>query len=133
MTINEVRDWQRDTLREQISRGLPFEQRSSAAGGYQIISGTLDDLVSKMGLSGNERFDAAMQDRMAIELLEEDGLSAYRSGHMSLEQFGNNVAGTWASMPKLTGTNAGQSAHEGVGTNRALTSMDEYRGVLARA
>lgn len=133
MTIDEVRDWQNATLKEQISRGIPFNERSSAAGGYQIISGTLDTLVNQMGLTGNETFDAAMQDRMALHLLEGRGLSDYQNGHISLDQFGNNVAGEWASMPKLSGAGAGQSVYQGVGTNRSLTSANEFASVLGRA
>lgn len=132
MTINEVREWQRDTLREQANRGVPYDSRSSAAGGYQIISGTLDRLVDQMGLTGNETFDARMQDSMAVHLLNGRGLADYQNGHISLEQFGNNVALEWASMPTLSGAGAGQSAYAGVGSNRALTSSDDYRVALAR-
>lgn len=133
MTINEVRAWQRETLREQIGRGVPFDSRSSAAGGYQIISGTMNSLVEQMDLTGNEIFDAQMQDRMALHLLEARGLSDYQNGRISLEKFGNNVAAEWASMPRLSGPGAGQSVYSGVGSNRALTSADDYATVLGRA
>lgn len=105
MTVNEVLQWQRQYVRE----GSP----SSAVGRYQIIRGTLEGLKDEMGLSGNERFDASLQDRMATRLLERRGLSDYREGRISETQFMDRVAREWASMP----THTGRGHYDGDGLN----------------
>lgn len=64
MTINEVLEMQRDMLRHPDNK-----KNSSAAGAYQIVSKTLQSLVDELGLTGNELYDPAMQDRLADQLL----------------------------------------------------------------
>jgi hypothetical protein len=46
---------------------------SSALGRYQITGSTLRDLQKTMGLKGTELFDAQMQDRMAMQLMQRRG------------------------------------------------------------
>lgn len=106
MTINEVLAYQDQYVRDGA--------KSSAVGRYQIIRGTMRGLVEDMGLSGNEMFDPAMQDKMATRLLEQRGLDAYREGRMSETQFMNNVAKEWASMPKANG----RGHYDGDGLNK---------------
>jgi len=135
MTVNEVRAWQQETLNEQKRLGVPEDARSSAAGAYQIISGTLDDLVRDMRLTGNEVFDADLQDRMAVQLMEGRGLSEYLSGPMGqgdMERFANNLAQEWAALPRVSGPGAGAGAYDGVGTNAARASVNEFVSVLQR-
>lgn len=64
MTINEVLEMQRDMLRHPDNK-----KNSSAAGAYQIVRKTLQSLVDELGLTGNELYDPAMQDRLADQLL----------------------------------------------------------------
>lgn len=111
MTINEVLAWQR----QYVNSG----SASSAAGRYQIIRGTLESLVDDMGLTGEERFDEAMQDRMAIALLERRGLDDFLEGDISEARFMRNLSQEWASLPKDMG---GASYYAGDGLNQALTS-----------
>lgn len=106
MTINEVLAYQDQYVRDGA--------KSSAVGRYQIIRGTMRGLVADMGLSGNELFDPAMQDKMATRLLEQRGLDAYREGRISETQFMNNVAKEWASMPKANG----RGHYDGDGLNK---------------
>lgn len=73
MTINEVLALQ-DTMRTPENRALYGDGLgSSAVGRYQIVSSTLRGLVGNLGLSGNEFFDEQMQDRMALQLIRENG------------------------------------------------------------
>ena len=65
MSVDEVMQWQQ----EFIAAGHP----SSAVGRYQIISTTLKGLVQQLAIDVNQPFDEAMQDRMAIALLERRG------------------------------------------------------------
>lgn len=111
MSINEVLQWQR----QYVNSG----SASSAAGRYQIIRGTLESLVDEMGLTGREPFDEAMQDRMAIALLERRGLDDFLEGRISEARFMRNLSQEWASLPKDMG---GASYYAGDGLNQALTS-----------
>lgn len=110
MTINEV-------------LALPVNRQgghvSSANGRYQIIDKTLSGLVKEMGLTGNEKFDAAMQDRMAVALLERRGLADFQSGKITANQFLNNLAKEWASLP----TTSGRGYYSGQGAAHAPASV----------
>lgn len=64
MTINEVLQMQREMLRHPANK-----KNSSAAGAYQIVGRTLQSLVDELGLTGNELYDPAMQDRLADQLI----------------------------------------------------------------
>ncbi len=109
MTINEVLAWQRHYTGTEGSA-------SSAAGKYQIIRKTLEGLKDEMGLTGNEKFDEEMQDRMAYQLLERRGYSDYLAGNMAESTFMRKISQEWASMPKDEG---GRSYYAGDGLNKA--------------
>ncbi len=44
-------------------------------------------------------------------------------GKLSLENFANNLAHEWAGLPLITGPNAGKSAYDGDGLNKAAPNM----------
>lgn len=123
MTINEVLAWQDEAVR----RG----SKSSAAGRYQFIRGTLRSTVRQMGLSGNERWSPDLQDQMAFHLLRGRGYDKFRSGEISAERFANNVAREWASMPVVSGPKAGRSYYDGDGLNKSLVNVNDYMGAVA--
>jgi muramidase (phage lysozyme) len=120
MSINEVLKWQKDYVHSGSA--------SSAAGRYQFLSGTLEGLKKEMHLSGNEKFDEAMQDKLATRLLERRGLNDFMSGRISQDQFQKNLAMEWASLPK---DNSGRSYYAGDGLNKALTSPRVVQNLLA--
>lgn len=122
MTINEVLAYQ--------DRSVAAGSASSAAGQYQFIRKTLRATVAKAGVSGNELFDNAMQDKLAGQLLRNRGLKSFQSGKISAEQFGNNLAKEWASLPVMTGPKRGRSHYAGDGLNNALTNVGEFGAVL---
>lgn len=106
MTFGEVKAWQRDTLNEQKSRGIPASRRSSAAGRYQFISSTLKAQQSAAGLSDDDLFTPENQDKLALALLNADrnrGLSAWREGRASDSDFINYVSSQWAAFKNTTG------------------------------
>ena len=70
MTVGEVMAWQRSL------RGV----KSTAAGGYQFIRGTLRATVADYRIDHDALFDARMQDRLAL-LLMRDCKSAHAQGH----------------------------------------------------
>jgi muramidase (phage lysozyme) len=118
MTVSEVMQWQRD----EIARG----SRSTAAGRYQIISGTMKGLVREMGLTGNEKFDEALQDRMAMQLLKRRGLDDYLGGRISQDKFMDNMAYEWASLKKSNG----RGAYDGDGLNASVNTLTRERAIL---
>jgi tape measure domain-containing protein len=74
MTLKEVLSLQQQMLANPANRAKYGEGKgSSAVGRYQIVSTTLRGLMKNMGLSGDELFDPAMQDRLAQQLIRETG------------------------------------------------------------
>lgn len=131
MTIDEL-------LAAQRTWGKKW--KSSAAGAPQIIRATMVTLVKRLGLSGKERFDADMQDRMAFELLKMRGWEKFAAGALSLTAFGNNLAREWASFPVLTAQQGahgklkrGQSFYDGDGMNGALIPPAKVEAALQQA
>lgn len=64
MTLLEVLELQKAMLAHPDNT-----YNSSAVGRYQIVSTTLEGLIKTLGLTGQEQFTPALQDRMALELL----------------------------------------------------------------
>ncbi len=108
LTIDQVRDLQADLVR---SAG------GSAIGRYQILDDTLDSLVERMGLTGNESFTPALQDQMALLLARDAGMEAWLGGRTSDEDFAQNLARVWAALPRDA---SNRSHYEGIQGNRAL-------------
>jgi muramidase (phage lysozyme) len=104
MSLDDVDALQTDMLAHPNNKW-----NSSALGRYQIIRTTLRGLKKELGLSGDEIFTPELQDRLAQALLERRGLSRYRAGEISGDQFINNLAKEWASLP----TTSGQGAYAG--------------------
>lgn len=126
MTINDVRSWQ-DRF---VASGKP----SSAVGKYQIIRGTLDSLVRELKLTGEEKFDGPMQERMFEALLKRRGLEKFRAGSISKEQFAYKLSQEWASLPipsndfkdaKGRTGRVGASYYSGGGLNKSHISPEE--------
>ena len=119
MTINDVIAWQKN----YTNSGSP----SSAAGKYQIIRKTLTGLRDELGLSGNEKFDEAMQDKMAVALMEKRGYSDFLKGEIKEKDFMYNLSKEWASLPKDM---SGESYYAGDGLNKALVSPEAVVAAL---
>lgn len=128
MTVREVLRWQ-DSIDPLY--------RSEAAGAYQVMEDTLRANLTASGLSPDELFDAAAQDRVAVYLMRHRGLDAYLAGHMTVEQFCNSLAKEWASLPVVTPVRrsvkgktwivpAGASYYSGDGLNKALTPIGPF-------
>jgi len=100
--INEVLDWQRNC-----------GKKSTAVGAYQIIRKTLEGLVKREGLSGDEKFDEAMQDRLGMALANRRGYDDFLAGKITAKQLSNRLINEWA---PLQGTD-GKGAYENDGLN----------------
>jgi muramidase (phage lysozyme) len=122
MTINELQHWQ---------PGFTKSFGSSASGAYQFMLATLRELEARLGLTGEEIFDAAMQDRLGYELLKRRGYTAWVEARISTDSFMIGLAKEWASFPvpsRMRGAhrtvNRGQSYYAGDGVNKALIAPD---------
>lgn len=104
--------------------------KSTAAGRYQFLHRTLSDLKGKLKLAGTEKFDEALQDRLAIALMERRGLSKFQAGKISSKEFANSLAKEWASLPVVDGKNEGKSYYEGDGLNKALIKPEDVLKAL---
>ncbi len=122
MKVKDVRSWQ--------ERFVKQGSKSSAVGKYQIIRKTMDQLISDLNLTGDELFDEAMQDKMAIKLADKRGYSKWKSGGLSDDKFANNLAKEWASFPVIGGDKHGRSYYAGDGLNKALIDPDSVLKAL---
>lgn len=133
MTIGEVLNWQ---------EAIDDFQLSEAVGRYQILEDTLrgynndrgvgpgNPLYTRAGLSAGDLFSPENQDKMAMVLMNGRGLQRFIDGKITREQFANNLASEWASLPLVTGPNTGRSRYAGDGLNRSLTTVKEFLDVL---
>lgn len=118
---------------------------SSAAGAYQVMRNTLDapntlnDVAGEMGLTGDELFDAEMQDLIGYHLLKRRGFTKFMAGNLSVEGFGLNLAKEWASFPvlkRIKGAHRivarGESYYAGDELNKSLVRPEQVEAVLAK-
>ena len=117
MTVAEVLKWQADFVQKGNA--------SSAVGKYQIINTTLEGLVRELAIDGKELFNPALQDSMAIALIERRGAAEYAHGKLSREAFAGNLAKEWAALPSVTGSHPEKSYYDGDGLNSSLVSVTE--------
>jgi len=94
MTLSEIDALQTDMLAHPRNF-----LNSSAIGRYQITRTSLRTLKSKLALGEDVVFTAALQDRLALELLKRRGLDAWRAGKIDDREFALNLAKEWASLP----------------------------------
>jgi len=119
-------DLSKKSLREirQIQRSNPVAswdapgKTSSAIGAYQIVGITLDGLVKNLKLSWDDKFTPALQDRLAVELMDErsydlnglvSGKQSPRSFTQKLQKLFASVRGSHADRVRLAATQAAPS------------------------
>jgi hypothetical protein len=137
MTIEQVIQ-----LQEKMKASGKFP--STAAGGYQIIEGTLKRLSAKEGLDiKTTKFTSEVQDKFAEDLLQEAGSSKLSRGEITQNQYQTNVAKTFASVPVPESMHVedkfgkrdlkpGQSYYDAVGTNKALIRQEEISSSIGQ-
>lgn len=123
MTVGEVLKWQQD----YVAQGSP----SNAVGKYQIIEPTLQGLVRQLNIDKSAIFNAELQDRLALALLERRGAEDYLEKKMTVQQFAANLAKEWAALPKVVGENPEESYYAGDGLNKAHITVDEIYHAIA--
>ena len=127
-TVAEILEWQGFV----VANG----SASSAAGAYQIIRKTLVSL----GLPPKRIFDAACQDECALRLLDVRGWARVEAGTMTTEDFADQLAREWASMPvhkdqkgQKRWVKRGESYYAGDGLNAAHASPEEVMAAVRAA
>jgi muramidase (phage lysozyme) len=115
MTIQEVMNLQR----QLIGKG-----KMSAAGKYQVMYQTLAEVVGKMGLKYDQKFDAGVQDQIADFLIQRRGYMQYAKSATAeaKERFLTNLSKEWAGLPSGP---SGESYHKDVGNNKAHIGWNE--------
>ena len=111
MTVQEIIDWIDATPRQ-----------NHAIGRYQIIPMTLSYLIAVEDVPLTAVFTPALQDRLALRLIEDAGLPEFISGQMAPADFLDSLAFVWAGLP----LESGQSAYEGFAGNSATLSRSSY-------
>lgn len=117
MTIGEVLKWQEDYVRQG--------EASNAVGKYQFMGITLAGLIREQRVSPTAPFNEAMQDRLAIALIDRRGAVAFAEKKISREQFAHNLSQEWAALPRVLGERPTESYYAGDGLNAAKISIDE--------
>lgn len=130
------------TVDEVIAAGPTWTRSfgSSAAGRYQFMRATLQDLKKELGLRGIQVLDANLQDRLGYHLLRRRGCDDFVAGKLSATAFGKALAQEWASFPVLANTQGahraltrGQSYYAGDGLNKALVKPEAVEAILKKA
>jgi len=147
MTVAEVRDWQKQNVKAK--------SKSTAAGRFQIIGGTLQELIDKKIISKDDIFDEATQRKAYVGLLEKRGFSKFKNTianaktdeerRKAAEAFQLGLAKEFASIPipydmpnrknPITGKGLkkGDSYYEGKSGNTTKHNplkIDDYMSIL---
>ena len=132
MSVLEVMEWQQRNLKQ------PKGKQFTAVGAGQIIYKTMRDLVQNGVIDPNDKFDKKTQDKANLYLLERRGLSSWKEGRITDEEFGNRLAKEWASLPVLQDTYRGnqripkgRSYYSGVGKNAARVRPGNFLNLLS--
>lgn len=116
MTLGEVLAWQ--------DQNRNAGAKSTAAGRYQFIRATLAETAAQAGIGPDQPFNAETQDRLANHKLDRLGYQKFERGEMTVSAFADNLAGTWAGLPVLTGPERGRSKYAGDGLNAATVKPE---------
>ena len=64
--------------------------------------------------------------RRNLQLMRGRGMDLYLSGAITAENFANNLAREWASLPVVSGTKKGRSFYDGDGLNKAHVDIEPF-------
>ncbi|MCG7503399.1 hypothetical protein [Mesorhizobium retamae] len=120
MTLDQI-----EALQTKMLANRKNKLKSSALGRYQIIRTTLRTMREQLGLTGREKFDADMQDRLACYLLGQRGIDKWLAGRLKLDTLIGNLAQEWASIPKPNGKGHYEGQHAGVSVSMVKAALAE--------
>lgn len=94
MSVSQVLKYQADSLAGGAS--------TCTIGAYKITRRTLESHQKNLRISAERKFSPQLQDRIALEILRNNGLKKFIAGDLSLEDFGNRLAELWGVLPVLS-------------------------------
>lgn len=120
MSLDQIRD-----LQNQILHNPANTFGSSAVGRYQMTRTKLDELRGQMGLTGQEKFDPAMQDRLALMGAQQRGPSITGLGN-EWEGIKNGIASGATSQTEVLAKYNAQFANsmKEISTTASTTATD---------
>lgn len=128
MAGGAVKDLTSMPIKDVIALQKSSGKNQKAVGKFQIIPSTLEGLVKKLGLSGDEIFDEELQDRLGLALLNERGYQDFKSGKIDENTFMKNLSKEWRALPD---PDTGKTyADSGASANKANKSVEEFRNVV---
>lgn len=122
MSIADVLEWQT----RYVEQGSP----SNAVGRYQIIQPTLQGLIDEYTIDTSLLFNEAMQDKLAIALMERRGSIPFIEQKVSAEEFAHNLSKEWAALPKIIGEAPEASYYDGDGLNASQINSTAILGAI---
>ena len=130
MTIGEL------TRRQNLPHG--HQDRIFAAGKYQVIPETMREAVQNLGLSPDQRFDRATQDRILRDYLlgnKRPAVDAYITGRSNNRDAAvNGLAREFASFQNTRGRGYyGRGNHASVTPERSLEALNHARETYRKA
>ena len=127
LTVSRVLWWQ---------DAIDSRYMSEAAGRFQIMEDTLRGLR----YDPNALFDKATQDALGLQLLDRRGWDRCEAGTLSPEDFADQLAREWASLPVVRDQKGasrtlkrGQSYYAGDGLNKAHASPEDVLAAIHAA
>ncbi len=120
MTLDQI-----EALQSKMLANRQNKLKSSALGRYQIIRTTLRTMRQQLGLTGREKFDGDMQDRLACYLLGQRGIDKWLANRLSLDTLIRNLAQEWASIPKPNGKGHYEGQSAGVSVSMVKAALAE--------
>ena len=125
MTLKEVIEFQNTLINESRGelKGVSETQGSSAVGKYQIMQKNLKAWIKRGEFKEDDLFNKETQDAMFELLLEYTGYSKWEKNQITDDEFKNNLANIWASLP----TTEGKSAHDQP-VGKTPLSFEQIRG-----
>lgn len=94
MTIREVVEYQSTMLQ----KGHP----TTAVGAYQMVTGTLQAAMKRMGFTPDTKFTPAVQDALAMDLVYNRLAKATKNGVVSTKDFVNQLKSEWNAFNKTS-------------------------------
>ena len=117
MTVAEVMQLQSQNIK---AKG------HSPAGAMQVNKDTLRSLIKNGVVKLSDKFDQYTQEKIGHALLERAGYSKFISGDIQADDFADNLAGIWASLPNRFG----ESVYKGVAGNKARVPRGDLITVI---
>jgi hypothetical protein len=95
----------------------------TAAGKYQIIPSTMQDLIDRGFASADDIFNSSTQDKLATELIKQRKYDDYLNSRITGSDFADNLSDLFAALPNRAGVSAYPN-------NRATVSRKEVVDLL---